>query len=86
MGVMLIGHSFGIIQLKEKIVALADDLNSINEQLAKVKTEIVDKVDALQTALTAAGDPDPAVLAAVSTLRATAQGLDDIVPDAAPAE
>ena len=81
--VALIGHGYRIGLLKEKIMALADDLNAINAQLAKVKDEIVSKVDTLENALRAAGEPDPAVLAAVDNLRSTAQGLDDLVPDPA---
>lgn len=70
-------------QLKEAIVSLADDLNAVRDQLSKAKGEIVAKIGGLETALASAGDPDPAVAAAVEALKSAAQELDDVVPDAA---
>lgn len=86
--IALIEHGFRIGLLKEKIMALADDLAALNAQLVKVRDEISTRLNVLEAAVVAAGTPDPAVTAAVDALRATVQGLDDITPDAdaAPSE
>lgn len=73
--------------VKEIIMGLVDDLNGIKDQLAKAKDEIVGKLGSLQNALADATSlNDPAVAAAVDSLKEAAQALDDVVPDEVVAE
>jgi len=70
-------------------MALVDELKSIKDQLEKAKSEIVGKVENLETAVAASGTPSAEVTDAVAELKAVAQSLDDLVPDSvveAPAE
>ena len=60
---------------------LAASLKTINEQLAKSKSEIVARVDALENALKNTEIPAEAQ-EALDELRGTAQALDDLNPDA----
>ena len=54
-------------------------IEAVVAQLAKVQTEIVGKIDALQTAVDAGED----LTGPLADLTAAAQALDDIVPDVA---
>ena len=54
-------------------------IEAVVAQLAKVQTEIVGKIDALQTAVDAGED----LTGPLAALTAAAQALDDIVPDVA---
>lgn len=63
----------------------AADLVAVKEQLVKAAGEIVGKISALEAALAEAGATSPAVVAVVADLKAVAQGLDDLTPDAPPA-
>src|SRR6188768_2871869 len=68
------------IIMEQKDFAL--QLTALKEQLAKAKTEIIDKITALGDALDAADDVSPDVQTAFDELKAVVQGVDDIVPDA----
>lgn len=76
-------------RIKEKIVSeVSESLETVVAQLKKAKTEVAAKIESqtqkisdLETALANANVTDPAVLQAVSDLKAEAQSLDDIVPD-----
>lgn len=61
---------------------LSDALVAVVAQLGKARGEIVGKIEDLTAALEAAQVEDPDVTQAVSDLKAAAQGLDDLVPDA----
>ena len=65
------------------IVELKDSLVAIQSQLSKAREEIINKIDDLQIALTNVPIP-PEAEEALANLVATAQGLDDIVPDPTP--
>ena len=73
-----------LIIMEQKDFAL--QLTALKDQLTKAKTEITDKLTALGDALDAADDVAPEVQAAFDELKATVQGVDDIVADAPPAE
>lgn len=62
--------------------AIANALQEVNSQLSKAKDEIVGQITDLRTQLEEKGQLDQADLDALDALQATAQGLDDIVPDA----
>lgn len=64
-----------------KLSELTAHLQSVDAQLTKAKAEITAKLDELAAAL-ADVDVPPAASEAMAALSATAQGLDDIVPDA----
>ena len=64
---------------------LAASLGAVKDQLTKASAEITTRIGALSDALTAAGNTTPAVDAALASVQAIAQILDDINPDAAPA-
>ena len=66
-----------------KLAELATALGAVNDQLEKAKTEILAKIAELQDALANIEVPADAQ-AALDTLVAKAQALDDIVVDAAP--
>jgi len=72
------------IIMEQKDFAL--QLIALKDQLAKAKTEIIDKLTALGDALEAADDVSPEVQAAFDDLKAAVQAQDDIVPDAPPTE
>lgn len=63
-------------------MALADELAGIKATLDKARTEIVSKVNDLEIAVANAGTQTEEVTVAVNDLKAVAQSLDDIVPDA----
>lgn len=65
---------------------LAASITAVKDQLTKASGEINDKITALTTALDNAGAVTPEVQEAIDGLKAAAQGLDDIVPDAPPTE
>ncbi len=68
--------------MEQKDFAL--QLTALKDQLAKAKTEIIDKLTALGDALDAADDVTPEVQSAFDDLKAAVQGVDDIVPDVPP--
>jgi len=79
------GHHEVIIM---KLNELATQLGGLAAQLDKASSEIVAKIDELETALADTEIPDEATVM-IEELKAQAQALDDIVPDApltAPAE
>jgi ABC-type transporter Mla subunit MlaD len=59
---------------------LAIQLNEIRDQADKSKNEIIQKISDLEAAVSNAGATTPAVDAALSSLKASIQALDDIVP------
>lgn len=61
---------------------LAAQLTAIRDQLAKASGEIQARVAALEAAIVAAGNSTPEVDAALDSVRAIAQALDDLNPDA----
>lgn len=81
MGCLIVWQKVQLSQMKGAVMGLVDDLNAIKEQLGKAKDEIVGKISDLESALAASGTPDPAVSAAVDSLKEAAQALDDVVPD-----
>lgn len=70
--------------IMSKLNELAGQLAAVNEQLLKTKEEIISRIDALEEALSDEELPD-AANDALAALRQTAQAMDDIIPDAAPA-
>ena len=60
---------------------IGDTLKGIADQLVKAKTEIVNKIADLETALSNAGALPADAQDALTALKTTAQALDDIVPD-----
>lgn len=71
-----------IERLENAMGAVADALAGVNDKLAKAKTEIVGKIAALEAQLADAGKLDADDQAAIDAVKAAAQGLDDVVPDA----
>lgn len=72
------------LTLKEYAMKLSDltaQVHAVDEQLTKAKAEILAKIDELTTALADMEIP-PEAVEALAALATTAQGLDDIVPDA----
>lgn len=65
---------------------LAQALVDIKAQADKAKTEIVDKVAALEAAIAAGNVTTPEVDAALADLKGSVQVLDDLNPDAPPAD
>lgn len=61
---------------------VAQQLTDLTNQVNKAKTEITEKIADLETAITNAGNTTPEVDAALASLKAAVQGVDDIVPDA----
>lgn len=74
-------HEVIIMKLNE----LATQLSGLAAQLDKASAEIVAKIDELETALVDTEIPDEATVM-IEELKAKAQALDDIVPDAVPVE
>jgi ABC-type transporter Mla subunit MlaD len=74
-------------RLEQRIMALSqevtDTLTAVSEQLDKATSEIVAKIDELAAAV---ADPTPEQQEKLDGLRAAAQRLDDVVPDATPEE
>lgn len=63
-------------------VSTQDAINTLTEQLVKIRVELVNRINDVQAQLDAAGVAEQVDL---SSLTAAAQALDDIVPDPAPA-
>ena len=61
---------------------LAAQLTALQTQTEKAKAEIISKIADLETALGEADDVTPEVQAAFDALKASVQGVDDIVADA----
>ncbi len=68
-------------QIMAKLNELVGLVNEVNAKLDKSKDEILAKITTLEAALVDVELPADAV-AALDTLKASAQTLDDIVPDA----
>lgn len=68
-----------------KVTELAEKLNMINDQLHKASGEIIGQINTLQDALTDVELPQEAT-DAMNELASIAQALDDLNPDAPPAE
>ena len=66
-----------------KVSEIPAFISSIKDELIKAKTEILDKIAALEAA-TADAELSPEAVAALDDLKATAQGIDAIVPDVPP--
>ena len=60
---------------------LAAQLTALQTQTEKAKAEIISKIADLEGALDAADDVTPEVQAAFDALKASVQGVDDIVAD-----
>jgi len=78
-------QEFLIGEIMTQVNDLAASLDAVNAQLAKARDEIVAQVAALQEALQNVALPEAAETA-LANLAATAQALDDLNPDPAPAE
>jgi ABC-type transporter Mla subunit MlaD len=82
LGILLLLNLYTDHRVKELLMALADDLRTIEDQLNKAKTEVTDKIEALEGALATSGEQTQEVTDAVAALKAVSQNLDDVVPDA----
>jgi ABC-type transporter Mla subunit MlaD len=75
---------------KEEIMATqaqtTQAVNALKDQVVKSRDEIVARLAELQTAVDNAGNSTPEMDAALEGLRTAVQGVDDIVPDAPPAD
>ena len=69
-------------QIKMEQSELAAQLTELKTQTEKAKAEIISKIADLEGALDAADDVTPEVQAAFDALKASVQGVDDIVADA----
>ncbi|MDG4595505.1 MAG: hypothetical protein P9F75_07395 [Candidatus Contendobacter sp.] len=67
-----------------KLRELTDMVNAVNSQLLKAHAEIIERINALERALFEVELPEEAVAALVD-LKAMAQALDNLNPDAPPA-
>ena len=65
------------------LVQLTDTLVAVEKQLEKAQSEILNKIEALNAALTNVVLP-PEAEAALANLKREAEALDNIVPDATP--
>lgn len=65
---------------------LAQALTDAAAEAVKAKAEIVAKIADLEGAIANAGNTTPEVDTALAALKEAVQGVDDIVPDAPPAE
>lgn len=70
-------------ELLMKVSELSTAVAEVSAQLTKARTEILDKITALEDALIDVELPEDAI-AAINALRTDAQALDDIVPDIVP--
>ncbi len=73
-------HILNQIQMEQS--ELAAQLTALQTQTEKAKAEIISKIADLEGALDAADDVTPEVQAAFDALKASVQGVDDIVADA----
>lgn len=80
-GVLMIQQTRWTGNAREYVMGLVDDLKAIKDQLGRAHEEIVLRVTSLDEKLAAAGVVDPEVVATLEAIKATAQALDDIVPD-----
>jgi hypothetical protein len=64
--------------------ATIDLIKGLTDQVNKAKAEITGKIQQLEDTINNGGD-DAAVQAALAELKGAVQGVDDIVPDVAPA-
>lgn len=67
-------------EIMMKLPELAATISGVSDQLSKVQTEIVTRLNDLETALLDVELPEEAATA-IEALRTQAQSLDDIVPD-----
>ena len=82
-GISLLLNVHTEYRIKELLMALADDLRNIEDQLNKAKTEVTGKIAALEGALATSGEQTQEVTDAVAALKAVSQNLDDVVVDVA---
>ena len=82
-GISLVLNVHTEYRIKELLMALADDLRNIEDQLNKAKTEVTGKIAALEGALATSGEQTQEVTDAVAALKAVSQNLDDVVVDVA---
>lgn len=75
----LIKHQHQIMSTQAELAA---QLSEVAAQVEKAKAEITAKIADLETAIGNAGNTTPEVDAALAALKASVQGVDDIVPDA----
>ncbi len=73
-----------LLTLEDRMNEIVDTLNTVNTQLVKARVEILGKIADLEARLAEAGNTSAEVTAALAELKSTAQGLDEIVADAAP--
>ena len=79
---LLISNIYLIGTIMQTQIELAQALSFIKDQLVKASAEIVERVAALEVAVANAGMTSAEVDAAVDGLKAIAQSLDDMNPDA----
>jgi hypothetical protein len=77
------GLSRQLEKIEMKLSELGAALSAVDTQLEKAKAEILEKIDALTVALTDVEIPSDATVA-LDQLTASAQALDEIVPDPVP--
>jgi hypothetical protein len=75
-----------LLQMAKSQAEHAQALRDLTAQNEKARVEILAKIQALEDALTAAGQTTEEVDAALADLKASVQTDDDIVPDAPPTE
>ena len=66
-----------------KVSEIPAFVSSVKDELLKAKTEILDKIAALEAA-TSDAELSADAVAALTDLKSAAQGLDDVVPDVPP--
>lgn len=76
----LISLPENVEKIMTTVTELAVTLTTIGDQLLKAKTEILQKISDLEAAVANTVLP-PAAEDALAALKASAQSLDDIVPD-----
>ncbi len=78
-----------LLKQQEEIMTKLSEISTLIQQvvtgLDKAKTEILGKIEALESQLTDVSLPDDAETA-LSALKDRVQALDDIVPDTTPSE
>ena len=73
-----------IEDIQMELAELAATINNVNAQLGKATEEIVTKILELEDALLQSNEMSAEVEAAVNSLKASAQALDDLNPDPVP--
>lgn len=71
-------------EMKMNMTELLAQLQGLKTQADKAKAEVIAKIAALEEAINNAGTTTPEVDAALTDLKASVQGLDDLNPDAEP--